>query len=116
MFFRYQHKSLQELVEIGEEEETDWGVIVLGTILLISILIYTSYMSYHNQELLQAIKNQFLIQLGYPIGSAVNDSTQDQSVPLKCSIPDPPPPWVNFPTFYRDEVGILPDPPPSPVG
>ena len=56
MFFRYQHKSLQELVEIGEEEETDWGVIVLGTILLISILIYTSYMSYHNQELLQAIK------------------------------------------------------------
>jgi len=89
---RYQHKSLQELVEIGEEEDIDWGVIVLGTVLLISILIYTTYMSYHNQELLQAIKNQFLIQLGYPIGAAVNDSTQDQSVPLKCSIPDPPPP------------------------
>ena len=61
----------------------DWMVILFGASLLILIVLYTSYLSYNNVEYFIRMKNDFLLQLGYPIGAAVNDSTQDQIMPLK---------------------------------
>ena len=83
---------MEELREIGEEADTDWIVMIVGAALLISIVIYTSYLSYNNVEFFIQLKTDFLVQLGYPIGAAVNDSTQDQNIPLKNAIPEPPPP------------------------
>jgi hypothetical protein len=87
----FQYKSMEELREIGEANDVDWVVMIVGAALLISIVIYTSYLSYNNVEFFIRLKVDFLVQLGYPIGAAVNDSTQDQNIPLKNSIPEPPP-------------------------
>ena len=64
----FQYKSMEELSEIGEEDDVDWIAMIVGAALLISIVIYTSYLSYNNVEFfmlltynLCAVKNILLV-------------------------------------------------------
>ena len=53
----FQYKSMEELREIGEEDDLDWISMIVGGALLISIVIYTSYQSYNNVECFIRLKN-----------------------------------------------------------
>ena len=82
-YSRFQYKNMEELRDIGEEDDVDWIFMIVGAALLISIVIYTSYLSFNYVDFCIRLKTDFLVQLGYPIGAGVTDSTQDQNIPLK---------------------------------
>ena len=90
VYTRYQYRSMEELREIGEEKEGGWLVIIFGAVLLFSIVIYTSYLSYNNWQILIRLKNDVLAQ--FSRNAEVIDTVEDSTVLKEKTIPDPPPP------------------------
>eukprot|EP00092_Neocalanus_flemingeri_P035272 GFUD01038377.1.p1 GENE.GFUD01038377.1~~GFUD01038377.1.p1 ORF type:complete len:429 (+),score=123.62 GFUD01038377.1:34-1320(+) len=104
VYTRYQYRSVEELRAVGEEG--DWLVIISGAALLFSIVIYTSYMSYNNQEVLIRLKNDLFGQIIDYRSIAIIRTVEGNTLLEQKTIPEPPPPPepVEMETMFKSKT------------